>query len=338
MNTSGYYIIIICITCYLFSACNKTDGKRDRVSDQYTVTTLAGNGIAGFVDGPGSSAQFKTPTDIAVDGQGNVYVADMGNFALRKITPTGVVTTIAGGSHGYADGQGSAAQFYSAISIALDGQGNLYVADRFRIRKVTPAGIATTLAGGETNGNINGEGSLARFNEITDIAVDGQGNVFVIDNGIQFNEGLKIRKVTPSGIVSTFNEVGLFAGNIWFGSDGDMYFVSGFVQREVVKLSSNGTKVSVIRLPDYTMSVVSDNQGTFYFTQGGPFTFSNEGKVFMIDESGKTTTIAGTGQVGYAEGKGNAAIFNYPTSLTLDAQRNIYVIDAGNHRIRKISL
>src|ERR1043166_4471402 len=117
----------------------------------YTFTTLAGQGSIGSADGTGSGARFYNPEGVATDSWGNVYVADRNNHTIRKITPAGAVTTLAGlaGSLGSADGTGSDAQFYYPSGVATDSSGNVYVADSFNytIRKITPAGVVTTLAG-----------------------------------------------------------------------------------------------------------------------------------------------------------------------------------------------
>src|SRR5438105_3678542 len=117
----------------------------------YTFTTLAGAVSIGSADGTGSAARFSQPSGVATDSSGNVYVADSYNHTIRKITPAGVVTTLAGlaGSRGSADGTGSAARFYYPWGMATDSSGNVYVADSFNstIRKITPAGVVTTLAG-----------------------------------------------------------------------------------------------------------------------------------------------------------------------------------------------
>src|SRR5205823_3909645 len=140
---------------------------------------------------------------VAVDDSGNVYVADTNNHTIRKVTPTGVVTTLAGtaGENGSVDGTGSAARFYDQVSVSVDSSGNVYVADtaNHTIRKVTPTGVVTTLAGtaGET-GSVDGTGSAARFYGQLGVSVDSSGNVYVADIGNH-----TIRKVTPTGVVTT---------------------------------------------------------------------------------------------------------------------------------------
>ena len=133
-------IVLFSIT--ILAACNKDKQKE---SDDYTVSTLAGSS-EGFADDIGRSAQFHGPAGIAADAQGNIYVADVGNYRIRKITPTGTVTTLAGnGTFGYTDGSGGTAQFTHLRHIATDGQGNVYVTEEFHIRKISPAGNARVL-------------------------------------------------------------------------------------------------------------------------------------------------------------------------------------------------
>jgi sugar lactone lactonase YvrE len=160
--------------------------------------------MPGSADGPGSAARFDYPTGVAVDSAGNVYVADQGNDTIRKVTAAGFVTTLAGtaGINDSVDGTGAAARFGLPTGIAIDTAGNLYVADYFynTIRKVTAAGVATTLAGTATviDGSADGTGAAARFRFPTGVAVDSAGNVYVAD---QAND--TIRKVTPSGTTTT---------------------------------------------------------------------------------------------------------------------------------------
>jgi len=165
------------------------------------VTTVAGNGTAGYTDGPAASAEFYDPQGLALDAQGNLYVADLGNNVIRKISTIGVVTTFAGnGIPGYVDGAGNIAAFNGPHGIAFDTQGNLYVADRTNclIRKITPAGVVNTFAGNKIVGYIDATGTAAEFNNPNGLAVDATGNIYVADQG-----NYAIRKVTPAGVVTT---------------------------------------------------------------------------------------------------------------------------------------
>ncbi len=157
------------------------------------VTTIAG-GTAGFADGTGTAAKFYSPTGIAVDGNGNLYVADNENHRIRKITPAGVVTTLAGGSPGFADGDGAAAKFTYPRDVAVDGHGNVYVADlgNDRIRKITPDGKVTTLAGNGLNGYLDGPADRAQFNHPAGIAVTQDGATIYVGDIDNF----RVRKIT----------------------------------------------------------------------------------------------------------------------------------------------
>lgn len=173
------------------------------------VSTLAGTaGLAGSTDGPSGGASFNSPKGVAVDGDGNVYVADTSNQTIRKITPAGMVSTLAGmsGAGGSADGTGGNARFADPWGVAVDGAGNVYVADFYNctIRKITAAGVVSTLAGTVgTSGNTDGMGSAARFNYPEGLAADVAGNVFVSDT-----HNHSIRKITPDGTVTTLAGTG----------------------------------------------------------------------------------------------------------------------------------
>jgi hypothetical protein len=175
-----------------------------KVTSAGVVTTLAGTATAnGSADGTGSAARFFSPTGVAVDASGNVFVGDQQNNTIRKVTSAGVVTTLAGlaGSSGSADGAGSAARFSSPSGVAVDTAGNIFVADygNNTIRKVTSAGVVTTLAGlAGSSGSADGTGSAARFDGPFNVAADTAGNIFVADYGNN-----TIRKVTSAGVVTT---------------------------------------------------------------------------------------------------------------------------------------
>jgi sugar lactone lactonase YvrE len=262
-----------------------------------TVSTLAG-GNSGYADGTGTSAQFATPTGVAVDASGNVYVADNLNHKIRKINSAGVVTTLAGSTEGFADGTGSAAQFKNPYGLAIDPLGNVYVADRnnHKIRKITPAGEVTTVAG-STAGYADGIGTEAQFHMPWGLAIDASDNVYVADS---WNH--KIRKITQAGVVTTV------AGSTQGFADGTGSLAKFY----------------------YPTGVAVDASGNVYVVDDGNH------KVRKMTPAGEVTTVAGSTQ-GFADGIGNAAKFNDPIGVTVDASGNVYVAEASNHKIRKIT-
>lgn len=156
--------------------------KIRKIDTNGVVTTLAGSGQSGFLNGSGAGANFNYPNDLTVGSDGNIYVADTSNFRVRKITPAGVVTTFAGsGQAGDADGLGEEATFRSVYAISADGSGNLYVIDSNRVRKIEPSGMVTTLAGSSASGKVNGPGSGARFNGPRGIAASSGGTIYIAD-------------------------------------------------------------------------------------------------------------------------------------------------------------
>ncbi len=190
-------------TLYVADSMNHTIRK---VTAAGAVTTFAGSaGNAGSADGTGNAARFNNPTGITVDGSGNVYVADTNNNLLRRISPAGAVTTIAGvvGVAGSSDGTGSAALFKAPGGLAVDTLGNVYLADtgNSTIRKITPGGVVTTFAGVPgVAGFKDGTGSDAWFNQPKSLVLDSDGSIYVADTG-----NAAIRKITPAGVVSTLS-------------------------------------------------------------------------------------------------------------------------------------
>lgn len=172
-----------------------------KISTAGVVSTIAGKGADGYVDGPGNQAMFNQPIDVAVDDEGNIYVADNLNACIRKITPDGTASTLAGnGTAGFADGTGSEAMFDHPSGVAIDAEGNIIVADRYnnRIRKVTPEGVVTTVAGSGSAGMDDGPASYARFHDPYGVAVGPDGSIYVADL-----DNHKIRKISPEGMVTT---------------------------------------------------------------------------------------------------------------------------------------
>jgi sugar lactone lactonase YvrE len=200
-----------------------------KITSTGTVSTVAGQaGSSGSADGSGGNARFNYPSSVAVDSTGNLYVADTNNFTIRKITPAGAVSTVAGlaGISGISDGAGNAARFSSPEGVTVDGSGNLYVADtdNHTIRKITPAGAVTTLAGlAGTSGGGDGSGSVAQFQYPADLAVDSAGNLYVADT-----DNHTIRKITPAGLVGTVAGLAGSSGSTdGAGSAARMFYPTG---------------------------------------------------------------------------------------------------------------
>jgi len=184
----------------VFVADGGSGNRIRRIGPDGLVATSTGS-KAGFADGPAASAAFDTPSSLAIDRLGNLYVADTGNNAIRKVAPDGSVSTLAGGGEpGYLDGVGRAARFDGPVGVAVDREGNVYVADTYndRIRRIGKDGSVTTLAGSGTPGNLDATGTAAGFDTPTAIVVDKQGVLYVADTG---NDA--IRRIGKDGTVTT---------------------------------------------------------------------------------------------------------------------------------------
>lgn len=278
------------------------------ISTNGVVSTLAGLAESkGSDDGPGADAHFVNPFGVAVDQAGNVYVADSLNNTIRKITPDGMVSTLAGraGHPGSNDGAGSAAQFRNPWGLAVDAAGNIIVADMSNdtIRKVTPAGVVTTVAGQVGKpGSADGLGTQARFNLPAAVAVDAKGNIFVADSGSD-----TIRKISPNGLTS------IVAGLPHHAADTDA--------------DANNARFSD------PQGVAVDAQDNVYVADTGNDT------IRKISPAGEVSTLAGlSGASGSADGVGTEARFNSPGGIAVDNAGNLYVADTYNHTIRKLTL
>lgn len=264
------------------------------------VTTLAGSTTAGFADGLGTTAKFAYPSSVAVANDGSVFVADRYNNRIRKITQDGLVSTLAGSTLGYVDGPGATAKFNEPNGVAVDNIGNVYVGDDSNncIRKITAAGVVSTLAGSTTAGFADGIGALAKFNRPMGVAVAADGTVYVAD---YFNR--RVRKITPSG------EVTSLAGSTAGYADG------------------TGTAAKFWNFTGVTVAA----DGTIFVADTG------NALIRKITPIGEVTTFAGHfGTEGFLDGIGTSAWFNVPSGVAVATDGTIFVADTNNHRIRKI--
>ena len=286
----------------LLAGCLIAFGLLSLQAEEYPFLTLAGSSGSG-VDGSGSAVRFYNPMGAAVDAAGNVYVADSQTHTIRKITSSGVVTTLAGlaTEYGSADGLGGAARFSLPTGVAVDSSNNVYVADsgNHSIRKITPARVVTTIAGlAGVTGTADGVGRATRFNNPYALAVDSTSNLYVADS-----DNHTIRKITSAGVVSTP------AGRVGFIGSAD----------------GSGTTARF----NYPSGISVTSTGTVYIADEYNHTIRK-----LIGTA--VTTLAGVvANSGNADGTGADARFYYPEGMAIDAAGNLYVADYGNSTIRK---
>ncbi len=266
------------------------------------VTTIAGNTTYGFVNGTGTAASFYYPTGVAVDKSGNIFVTDKYNHVIRKISPAGEVSTFAGsGSIGSSNGQGTAASFYYPGAVVIDKDENLFISDQInmKIRKITKTGLVSTYAGNGIESSDDGPAASSSFRRPEGLVLDTAGNLYIAEYW-----GHKIRKISPAGIVSTL------AGTGAQGSTDGPGATASF---------------------NYPCGLTIDASGTLYVADQ----WSN--KIRKVTATGVVSTIAGTGEMGSADGVGSVATFNYPSAVLLDASGNLLVADRSSNKIRKIT-
>ena len=301
-----------------------------RVSTDGTVTAVAGNGKGGYSGdgGAATSAQFSNPSGVAVDSDGNLFIADRINYRIRKVSTSGVVTTVAGNGTGrffsdctsasFApppadDGPATSAQLRYPLGVAVDRDGNLFIADAVanRIRKVSPNGIMTTVAGTGLCGGFSGDGgpaASAQLNGPVAVAVDGNGNLFIAEYG---ND--RVRRVSPDGIITTV------AGDGTRGFSGD----GGPATGAHLRIDCGNTICG---------GVAVDSHGNLFFADGG------NNRVRRISPDGIITTVAGNGSYGFSGDGGPATStqLSTPRGLAVDNADNLFIAEDGG-RIRKVS-
>ena len=280
----------------------------------YTITTVAGGGSGpGYGDGgQATSAVLREPTGAAVDAAGNLYIADSFN-AVWKVAPNGIISTVAGSyqAPGFSGDGGPAteASLFSPTGLAVDGAGNLYIADlgNNRVRKVSPDGTITTVAGGGSPASGNGDGGpaiSAKLSAPGGIAFDASGNMYISEGGLG---GSRIRRVSPNGTISTI------AGNGTLSFSGD-----------------NGPASSAaLNVP---LGIAVDAAGNLYIADGGNC------RIRKVSASGIITTVAGNGAVSFSGDGGPATSAGFEaTWVAVDSAGNLYIVDGGNERVRLVN-
>ncbi len=336
-----------------------------QLAANYTIAPVAGAPRSLGDNGPAISALLWSPQGVSVDPAGNLYIADSGNTRIRKVTPGGIITTVAGTSPGFSGdaGPASVAQLSYPAKAVASSNGDIYVVDSAnnRIRRVAPNGIISTVAGTGQSG-FAGEGDLAlnaQFSYPRDIAIDSTGSLIVLDTNNRrlrrFSPGGKITTIAGSGVFGLFGDQGpatqaQFASPWGFAVDssGNIYIADTFNHR-IRKITSDGTVTSIAgqNSPGFSgdngpasfaqlnrpTSVAVDSAGNVYIAD------TSNHRMRKIDARGTITTVAGTGANGFAgdNGPASSAQLNLPESVAVDAGGNILVADTGNHRIRRIS-
>jgi len=339
-----------------------------KVAADGTSTTVAGGGTAGLGDGgPATSAQLSNPAGVGVDGAGNLFIADRLNNRIRKVSPSAIITTVAGDGTGRGiwsqggpatdGGPATSSQLSSPWAVALDGAGNLFIADsrNHRIRRVSPSGNITTVAGNGTWG-FSGDGgpaTSAQLNWPLGVAVDNAGNLFAVDAG-----NGRVRKVSSNGIITTVTGNGL-AGNGPEIMSGDCnrscsgvavdgagnLFIADSGNSRIRKVSPSGIITTVPASSEYPNGVAVDGAGNLFIAESG--------RVRKVSASGIITTVAGGGQLVGSSADGGLATnaqLSFPYGLAVDGAGNLFFADPGwmfftgvggddpaDHRIRKVS-
>jgi sugar lactone lactonase YvrE len=330
------------------------------------ISTIAGNGTAGYNgEGAAVNTQMNFPVGVALDTAGNLYIADPENRRLRKLTPAGIISTLAGdGTAGFGGDGASATSAVLAfpLGVALDSSGNVFIADydNNRVRKVTPFGLITTVAGTGSPGFSGDEGPAiaAKLFKPYGLAVDSGGNLFIADS---YNQ--RVRKVSPAGVISTFagNGRNAFAGDggpatqaqfypfgIGLNSAGNLY-IADWSNNRIRRVTPAGVITTVAG--SATKGFFGDGGPATAARLSGPYdvTVDGSGNLYIADtgnnrirkvtSAGVISTVAGNNTNGWSGdgGPAIAASLSSPESVAVDGQGNLYIADSGNNRIRKVT-
>ncbi|MEO7105433.1 MAG: hypothetical protein ABIZ09_03580 [Rhodoferax sp.] len=282
-----------------------------KISPGAAVSTVVGSNGFNFGNGVVTSELLHSPSGLVSDGAGNILVADSQNRLILQISSAGIVKTLAGQgpSNGYVEAIGTFARFYEPRGVATDAMGNVYVADSINnvLRKITPLGAVTSLAGSGRFGSVDATGAAAQFQSLGHLAADNIGNVYAVDNGL-------IRKISPTGVVTTLQQ-GYFAKGVAVDSAGTLYFSS---DTSVLKRTPDGV---VSKLADgfgNPCGLAVDGSGYVYVAD------YDKNVIFKVSPQGQVSTLAG-GSRGLMDGVGTAAMFSHPIAVAVNNAGDVYV-------------
>jgi uncharacterized protein (TIGR03437 family) len=341
------------------------DAYNDRVKQidpGGAVTVVAGGGSIFGDGGPATGASLNKPSDVAVDAAGNVYIADWGNRRLRKVGGLRTITTVAGSGQPALSGDGGSAlgaTLSKPGAVVTDSAGNVYIADSAngRVRKISPQGIITTVAGGGNSVGDGGPATSALLVKPQGLAVDGTGNLYIADY-----DDRRIRKVDPQGVITTvagngspdLGGDGKLAINVGVGYPAGVavdaarnLYIPVMYYKRILKVNPQGIISTVAggggslgdggaataAALDSPQAVIVDGSGNLYIADTG------DKRIRKVNAAGVITTVAGAGTAGFSGdgGPATSATLNGPTGLFLDNLGNLYIADTGNHRIRKVN-
>jgi sugar lactone lactonase YvrE len=341
-----------------------------KVAPDGIITTVAGNGSQGYLGdgGPANATRLNVPEDVAVDAAGNLYIADKENHRIRKVDPSGTITTVAGNGSGGFGGDGGAAtdaSLYYPSGVTVDGAGNLYLADTSnqRIRRVDAAtGTITTVAGTGTAG-FGGDGGLAteaKLSYPTGVAVDGAGNLYLADKNNHRIRRVDAADETISTVAGTgtgnYHGDGGPATDAWLWEPGGVtldatgnLYITDRTNRRVRKVDAATGVISTVAgsgnvtyegdgglgtsaKVNSPRGLALDNLGNLYIADTGNH------RIRKLEPSGLITTVAGggPGNFGGDGGAATAAALRNPAAVAVDTAGNLYIADSSNHRIRKV--
>ncbi len=353
-----------------------------RITLDGVVTTIAGGNGPGLQDGPSGEAQFVEPRDVALAADGAIYVADFGNRRIRKITPEGMVTTVAGGDDegegrwAIRDGRADQALFREPAALALKPDGDLYILDAYHLRRLSPSGWVSTVAGERGRGHVDGPVEEARFHRLVDIGLDGAGNVYLIDEGggSSATGAVAIRKIDAGGTVTTLywdrhpSRGGTLAFPLGLVVTGDgTIYLANTGRHQIVRLTAEGELRAVAGTGE--KGLLDGPRGAATFSLPGRMAAAPDGSLVVVDQGSsvireilppergragvaiplagfeplptvtgvRSTVLAGEGKQGLVDGQGGSARFTFPRGLALDGSGNLVVADSANEAIRSIS-